>query len=76
MKPIKIKLFASLREYGPPESLLELPLGTTLAQLLKLYLIPEEGHYIIMVNGIPVWNRDYIIKETDEIALFPPIAGG
>ena len=72
---VKIKLFATLRNYGPEEQEAELPEGATLEDAIKLLNLPEKIPLLRIVNGE---HRDltHSLKEGDEIALFPPIAGG
>ena len=74
---ITLKLFANLRKYGKEKRRIKLPSGTTLNNVVKLANIPkEEGKLIILVNGIPQWDRKYVIKANDTVAIFPPLAGG
>ena len=74
---ITIKLFANLRKYGKEKVRMKVPHGTTLNKVIKLANIPkEEGKLIILVNGIPHWDRKYVINANDTIAIFPPLAGG
>ena len=72
---VKIKLFANLRNYGPEEQEAELPEGATLEDAIKLLNLPEKIPMLKIVNGEHrVLTRS--LKEGDEIALFPPVAGG
>ena len=74
---ITLKLFANLRKYGKEKLRIKVPRGTTLNKVIKLANIPkEEGKLIILVNGIPQWNRKYVVKANDTVAIFPPLAGG
>jgi molybdopterin converting factor small subunit len=72
---VKIKLFATLRNYGPEEQLAELPENATLLDAIKLLKLPETIPLLRIVNG-EHRQLTYLLKEGDEIALFPPIAGG
>ena len=72
---VKIKLFASLRTLGPDEQVLELPAGTTIDDVVHSIKIPETIRLLKIVNG-EHRPADHVLKEGDELALFPPIAGG
>jgi molybdopterin converting factor small subunit len=72
---VKIKLFATLRNFGPEEQEVELPDNATLEVAIKLLKLPEKISLLRIVNG-EHRNLKYPLKEGDEIALFPPIAGG
>jgi molybdopterin converting factor small subunit len=71
---IKIKLFASLRKFGPDEQVVELPENATIDDAINSLNIPKIA-LLKIVNGE---HRPAIhqLKEGDELALFPPIAGG
>ncbi len=74
---ITLKLFANLRKYGKEKRRIKVPSGTSLNKVIKLANIPkEEGKLIILVNGIPQWDRKYVLKANDTVAIFPPLAGG
>ena len=72
---VKVKLFASLRKFGPEEQVMELPEHTTLADLAATLKLPPEISLLRVVNG-EIRKPDFPLSEGDEIALFPPIAGG
>jgi len=71
---VKIKLFASLRKFGPDEQVIELPDNATVDDAVNSLNIPKTA-LLRIVNGE---HRPAIhqLKEGDELALFPPIAGG
>jgi len=74
---ITVKLFANLRKYGVPKSVIEMPEGSTIKSVLKKVKIPnEEKKLIFMVNGSPRYDRNLKIKDKDTLAIFPPIGGG
>ncbi len=74
---VTVKLFANLRKYGVPKSVVEVPEGSTIKSVLKKVKIPnEEKKLILMVNGSPRYDRNLVIKDKDTLAIFPPIGGG
>ncbi len=72
---VKIKLFASLRTFGPDEQGRELPEGTTIDAVVDILRIPRTIRLLMIVNG-EHRNADQVLKDGDDLALFPPIAGG
>jgi len=74
---ITVKLFADLRELGAPKSIIDIPEGSTLKDVLKKYKISRDKQkLIILINRKPCYDNDFVIKDGDTIALFPPLAGG
>ena len=59
----------------------ELPAGATLGDLLtRLHtrfpkLVPMQNSTLIAV-GVEYQSRDYVLKDGDEVSLFPPVQGG
>lgn len=78
---INVKLFATLRKYGPTgielgESFsVTLEEEVTVATLLETLKIPKIEAKIIMINGINSEVGDNL-NEGDTIAIFPPVGGG
>lgn len=77
---IKVKLFATLRKYLPGIELgkstdVHLESETSIAQLYEILGIPAEEIKLAYVNGI-YCETDTILKDGDEIGIFPPIGGG
>lgn len=81
---ISLKLFASLADYlpaGSRENRIELDVedGVSVADLIRRYQVPERSAHLVLVNGLFVppaerpWRR---LQEGDELAVWPPIAGG
>ena len=75
MMRVVVKLFASLRSYGPEEQEMELPENATVGDVVEKLCLPEKMPLLRIVNG-EHRDRAHPLKEGDEIALFPPIAGG
>ena len=77
---VKVKLFATLREYLPKDSdgrscLMDIDEKTSIEQIIATFNIPEEIPKIILVNGLN-GTMDQTLKEGDELSIFPPVAGG
>ena len=82
-----IKLFANLRKAaGTKEtSITGASLSVVVTELVKRYPALKENlfengqirqHVIITINGHPTTDWDTPLSEQDQIAIFPPIAGG
>ena len=72
---VKVKLFASLRTFGPDEQVIELADRTTIDAVVDILKIPRTIRLLKIVNG-EHRPADHVLKDGDELALFPPIAGG
>jgi molybdopterin converting factor small subunit len=72
---VKVKLFASLRTLGPDEQVLELPARTTIDDVVHILRIPDTIRLLRIVNG-EHRPADHVLQDGDDLALFPPIAGG
>ncbi len=81
---VTVKLFASLGHYLPQGAKrnqieMEYPLDTTLAELVESLNLPEELVHLVLIDGVfipPKERMARILNEGEEIAIFPPIAGG
>lgn len=81
---IGFKLFASLTDHLPSDRKgnrveLEVEDGATIASLIARYQVPERSAHLVLVNGhfIPPSQRAaHRLAEGDELAIWPPIAGG
>jgi molybdopterin synthase sulfur carrier subunit len=82
-----IKLFANLRKIaGTKEvSITGASIGDVVSELVKRYPALAESllkdgqirpHVIITINGNPITDLNAAVMEQDQIAIFPPIAGG
>ena len=82
---ITFKLYASLTEYLPAEVRasnrlpLELPEGTSIAQVIEPYGLPHKLVHLVLVNGVyvpPEQRLTHVLTDGDVLAIWPPIAGG
>ncbi len=72
---VKIKLFASLRKFGPEQQHIDLPDGAAIDDAINVLNLPGKISLLRIVNG-EHRPPTHLLKEGDELALFPPIAGG
>ena len=77
---VTVKLFATLTHYGQGERagtpfIVDLSENTTLQELVENLKIPPEETRIMFVNGI-IQEFEYILKDGDDVGIFPPIGGG
>lgn len=74
---ITVKLFADLRKFGASKSIIDIPEGSTLKDVLKKYRISRDKQkLIVLINSKPCYDNNLILKDGDTVALFPPLAGG
>ena len=79
---IKVNCFSYLKEQtGCAETDVKVSAGTTLgalhdhlaAQFPKLAAMKKST---LLAVGVDYQPRDYVLKEGDEVSLFPPVSGG
>jgi len=81
---IAFKLFATLTDYLPPNRKgnvlsLDVDEGTTVQNMIDRYNVPERLAHLVLVNGVfvaPSQRATHALKENDELAIWPPVAGG
>ena len=77
---VKVKLFATLRDYLPKESdgkscMVTVDENTTIEQIIAQLNIPGDIPKIILINGRN-GSLSQTVKPGDEVSIFPPVAGG
>ncbi len=71
----KIKLFASLRNGRFDIAVMDLADSTTISDIISRLNIDKKDAAIIFINGIHA-DFNTLIKEGDDVAIFPPVGGG
>ncbi len=77
---VHVKLFASLKRYLPEDAskdtiTLDVPEGSTVAELITQLGIGQE-HAKIIVSNDEQLEVAAVLREQQEIQLYPPLAGG
>ncbi len=70
-----VKLFAYLRDGIGKETKVVYKKGMTILDLLNELNINQKDARLLIVNGKHE-QFNYVIKEDDEISIFPPVGGG
>ena len=76
---VEVRLFATLASFLPPDrrgsSLLEVPEGSRVGDVVTLLRIPDALPRMVLVNGddAPVDRR---LADGDVLDMFPPLSGG
>jgi sulfur carrier protein ThiS len=82
---ITFKLYASLTDYLPADArygnrvALELEEGTSIAQVIEPFGLPQKMVHLVLVNGVyvaPAERLSRVLNDGDVLAIWPPIAGG
>lgn len=81
---VALKLYASLTDFLPPERIgnrldLDVPAGTTVSDMIARYRVPERSAHLVLINGVfvsPERRATRELADGDELAIWPPIAGG
>ena len=77
---LTILLAATLRKYvhgydAATGHAMALDHGTTVRDVARRLLIPEEEVKLVMVNGVHA-DWDTVLNGDERLALFPPVGGG
>ena len=81
---VAFKLFASLADHLPPGRTgnvveLDLDAGTTVLALMTRFGVPPQCAHLVLVNGVyvaPAARAAHALADGDELAIWPPVAGG
>lgn len=81
---VTLKLFASLGRYLPADAVRNIATvtigeGTSVQALLDRYNVPPEHCHLVLLNGVfqaPEVRSEVMMKEGDQLAVWPPVAGG
>lgn len=86
---ITLKLYAMLGDHLPPEAdgqkrkgnelPLNVPDGDTVQSVIDRYRLPPGLVHLVLVNGVyiaPQARAGHTLAANDELAIWPPIAGG
>lgn len=81
---IKVKLFATLMQYLPADAdghvaSMEVPEDTTVGAIVTQLNLPPELTHLVLINGVfvpPQARAEKTLVAGDELAVFPPVAGG
>ena len=76
-----VKLLATYRKLLPPEAAgnvieVEVPDGTTVADLMSGFGVPLNQESVFLINGLTPENLNQQLNEGDIVAAFSAIAGG
>ncbi len=81
---VQLRFFAALRERLGAAETLQVPVGTTVAQLRELLQRRSADHAELLAPGRAVRSalnqqlckEDAVLSEGAEVAFFPPVTGG
>jgi sulfur carrier protein ThiS len=86
---ITLKLYAMLSDHLPPEAdgrrrrgnelPLDVPEGATVQGVIERFKLPLKLVHLVLVNGVyipPQARAGHSLAADDELAIWPPIAGG
>ena len=77
---VEVRLFATLTAFLPPDSRdgaaeLEIPEGSTVADVTRRLGIPPDLARVVLVNGRDM-GAEAPLAGRDVVPIFPPLAGG
>lgn len=77
---VEVHLFATLSGYLPDGTpgdsvALEVPEGSTIADVVRALEIPDNFDCVRVVNGHDA-PSDHLLVDRDVVSLFPPLVGG
>ncbi len=80
MIQVRVRLYATLRAYASQQKLgepqiVQLPDGATVKQLIAALGIPDNIVRKVFSQGRAV-EEDHVLRDGEDIGMFPPVAGG
>jgi molybdopterin synthase sulfur carrier subunit len=72
---VTVRLFATLRKGRFKEQVFDYEEGTTVADVIKQLNIPHKELGIVFLNGKHT-ELQQTLRDTDILAIFPPVGGG
>lgn len=72
---VTVKLFATLQKGRFDKAEGEFPGGTTVADIVRRYDLPEKDVTLIFINGRH-GEFNSVLSDSDTLSLFPPVGGG
>jgi len=80
MIEVEVRLYATLRKYSPTTDIggplkVQMPKGARLSDLLLKLGVPKSEVKTAFVNNRQQ-DEDYRLGDGDQVAFFPPVAGG
>jgi len=72
---ITVKLFATLRDFGPEVQEKTVPENSTVESVVTSLSLPDDIPLLTIVNGIHT-KPQTMLRDGDVLALFPPVGGG
>ena len=82
MMQVRVQFYSYFKELaGGAEARLALPEGSTVADLLtavheRFPALAGTAKATLVAVGVDYQPRSYVLREGDEISLFPPVQGG
>lgn len=82
---VALKLYASLSDHLPPDARrdnrleIDVEAGVTVMDLIERMQLPKRSCHLVLVNGVyvpPDARSARQLVAGDEVAIWPPIAGG
>lgn len=80
---VTFKLFATLMRHLPPHATrhavtLDVADAVTPNQLIARFALPQSEVHLVLVNGVYLaeHERDRPLRDGDQLAIWPPVAGG
>lgn len=72
---LDIKCFATLSRFTPAGGSMDVPPGTTMADVMQMLGVPVDEVKIMFINGTHV-APEAQLNEGDRVGLFPAVGGG